>query len=1310
LSAIGLHNHCDRGSNIRLLDTTNKVEDMFITAHEQGYKGLAITDHESVSAHVKAIQSVRKLKDKGKLPMDFKLILGNEIYLLMDSYENVSENYKSGETKFPHFLLLATNKKAHEILRLLSSRAWERSFHTGMMERVPTLKSDLEELVKPNQGLIIGSTACLGSESSIYLMNAKLALENNDQKTAQINFDKTREFLKWGIETFGREYFYLELQPALSEEQIFVNKELVKFSDELNLKMIITTDSHFLRPEDRVIHKAFLNSKQADREVDSFYEACFIQNVKEIYERMNYLEKSIISESINNTLLIGDLCEDYTIEHDPIIPKIELPEFELSHMFKQGYEQYGYLGKMAYSDNEQDRYMIKSIEDGFQEYIPYKTLTKEKFHQILARINMELGELWEISTKLNQAMTSYYITIREIINIIWDDCGGNSLVGSGRGSAAGFLINYLLGITQVNPLEYGIELPHWRHLHKSRPDIPDIDIDTEANKRPQIIKALRDRFGSNKVLQVCTFGTEKSKSALQTACRGLEYDSDIGLHLSGMIPFERGENWSLTDCFFGNEEEGRKPIKAFINEVEKYPNLKETALKIEGLVNKRSIHAGGVIIFNDDYYKSNAMMKAPNGDPITQYNLGDSEAVGNVKLDLLTIKALDKIRATLDMLVEHEEIEWTLNLRKTFDHYLHPDNIEKVDTKIYEMLGSGEILDLFQFSTDIGIQTSKKVKPKNLLETASANSLMRLMSDGDEQPIDVFVKYKNDISIWYREMKEFGLNDDEINIMEEHLLKLNGVADTQESVMLISMDERVAGFDVKLANKLRKAIAKRSKEALEEVESEFFKGGERLGTRSELLDYVWNVQIKRQLGYAFSILHTLAYSLVAVQEVNLNYKYNPLYWQTACLTVNSGSGDEANADAKNKSTDYGKVASAIGNIMQRGISVSLPSINKAGFGFKPDLKNNSIIYGLKGINGIGDEIVHEIIKNRPYESFDDFYEKLYKTKLVKKGHVKQLIKAGSFDEFGDRVEMMKTFLLKEFSPNQTLTTANLSKAIDMGIIPEELSHIELLFNFKKYISKSVHKTLTNPKDKILKLDHNAIPYFQQHFTEDSVVDNDGTYIYISEKLFKKEYDTMMEQGKEWLSQDSTVRLFNQSAFLEEWETHASGTVSQWEMDSVSFYHGEHELEHVDSLKYSLSKYSDLPETPVVTKEKPSKKDDRVFYEYDLSRIVGTVLDSDKNKHTVSLLTPDGVVAIKFYGNTFSQYSKQISEKNSKGKKTVLEKSWFTRGNKLLLTGYRRGNQFIPKVYRNSVYKHAIALINNVEEDGSIIMTTERIRN
>lgn len=1303
---ISLHNHTDL-SNIRLLDCVVQVEELIRTSNNLGYKGVAITDHESIASHIRAIQKARELKEKGEISQDFKVILGNEIYLC-DSME-VKNNYKSGITKFPHFILISKSKKGHELLRYLSSKAWENSFYTGMMERTPTVKSELARVVKENPNHLIATTACLGSESSIHLLEIKNAEEQGNIDKANFHREKLNEFINWCIDVFGKENFFIELQPALSEEQIYVNNKLIPIADYYGLKRIVATDTHYLRPEDRVVHKAFLNSKEGEREVDSFYEACFLQTEEEVYDRMNYINKDIIEDALNNTLLIGNMIEDYTIEHDPIIPKIELPEFEVRHMFKPAYDKYEYINKMAYSDNEQDRYMVKLLEDGFEENIPFNVLTKERFHLILSRINMELEELWEISIKLNQAMTSYYVTVREIINIIWnDECGGNSLVGSGRGSAAGFLINYLLGITQVNPLEYGIELPHWRHLHKSRPDIADIDIDTEGSKRPQIIKALKNHFGSNKVLQVCTFGTEGSKSALQTACRGLGIDSDIALYLSGMIPFERGANWSLSDCFYGDDEKERKPIKEFIREVEKYPHLKETALKIEGLVNKRSIHAGGVILFNEDYYKSNAMMKAPNGDYVTQYNLTDSEAIGNVKFDLLTIEALDKIRTTLDMLLEHKQIEWKGNLRKTFHHYLHPDNIEKTESKIYDMLGSGEVLDLFQFSTEIGVETAKKVKPSNLLETASANSLMRLMSDGgEEQPIDTFIKYKNDISLWYEELNNYNLNDEEIKVLEEHLLKLNGVAETQESVMLLSMDKRIAGFDVKIANKLRKAIAKKSKKDLAEVEQKFFEYGKKLGNRDEILNYVWNVQIKRQLGYSFSVLHTLAYSLVAIQEINLNYKYNPLFWQTACLSVNAGSTEleTIEEDHKNKSTDYGKIAAAIGNIRQRGVKVSLPDINKAKFGFTPDLENDAIIFGLKGMNGIGDDVVHTIIEHRPYTSFKDFLVRMFDTKIIKNGQMLQLIKGGCFDSFGERKEIMKQFVQHTFEPKKQLNMQNMNMLVEKDLIPEKFNLNVRFFKYKNYISKNIFEIVKKPKDKLFILDDISQQFFEQHFSEDCIVKMAEGRLVISEKKFKSEYDKKMEDLKGWLSNKETLNYVNEQLFNEAWEEVNNDSISKWEMDSLSFYYHDHELAHANNDKYDISTFSELPEKPVVTKEYVSRGIPR--QEFQLSRLAGTVLDKDKNKHQVTLLTTDGVVTVKFYAGAFSHYNKQISRPISKDKKEVIEPSWFTRGNKLLVTGFRRGNKFVPRKYKDSIYQHTVALIRDIDQEGNLILQTER---
>src|SRR5699024_7068488 len=327
-----------------------------------------------------------------------------------------------------------------------------------------------------------------------------------------------------------------------------------------------------------------------------------------------------------------------------------------------------------------------------------------------------------------------------------------------------------------------------------------------------IMSALRDYFGEDRLLSVATFGTETSKSALRSSMKGLGYNSDDATYLGSLIESSRGAIRSLKDSLSGDDGE---PINTQLKtEMEKYPKLTETALSIESLINKSSSHAGGVYIYNQPYWKTNASMRAPSGMLTTQFNLKDSEYLGDVEYDILTTEAMDKLREGLDLLLEHEEIEWQGNLKKTFNKYFHPTNLEYDDPRLYEMMASGEIPDLFQFTTEIGVGTLAKVKPKSLLDVSVASNLMRLQApEGKEQPVDTFSRYQKDISLWYQEMEEYNLTEEEVAILEEHLLPLNGVCDSQESLMAMVMDKRISDFDRKWANKLRKAIAKKDPQA-----------------------------------------------------------------------------------------------------------------------------------------------------------------------------------------------------------------------------------------------------------------------------------------------------------------------------------------------------------------------------------------------------------------------------------------------------------------------------------------------------------------
>ncbi len=817
-------------SQLRMLDCIVKVPQLIKQAASLGLSGVAITDHESVSGHVRFIQTIKSMKSSGELPEDFKGILGNEIYLV-DKLNISEDGKKSCDSPFYHYILLAKDEIGHKQLRELSSLAWDNSFYTGRMERVPTLKSDLEHVVKSNPGHLISTTACLGGE----LGKSLLAGENY------------MDFLLWNQQLFGKD-FYLEMQPGLSEEQIKLNREIVKLKHQLGIKATIACDVHYLKQEDREIHAAYLNSRDdEERELGDFYESTWMMTNEQIHQRMDYLGYEEVEDALKCSLEIGEKVEEYDLYCPTIVPGADIPDFELSDFFGNYYDRYEYISKFAHSDNVYDRYLLKLIEDGYYEKIPYTTFGKVKFFETLDRIEVELKEMWLVTEKLGTSISSYYISTLELVNIMWEE--GDSLVGVARGSVTGMFTMYLIGITQMNPLQWG--LPHWRHISHEKVELSDVDIDTQQDRRLKIIEAVKRRRGERKVLNCSTFKTEGSKSAIITAGRGLGLDSDITQYLSNLIPVTRGQTWSLHDCLYGNEEKERQRQTEFANEVKKYDKLLETAMTIEGLICGRSIHASAVYLFNEDFLAHNARMKAPNGIYITQFNMKDSDYCSGLKMDFLTIQALDKIRTCMNLLIDAGYMKWQGSLRATYNKYLHPDVLDYDTKEMWDMVAKNDVTDLFQFDTAVGLQAAKRIKPHSLVELATANSIMRLMVSGEgaEQPIDTYIRYKNDINEWYKCMRdEYHLTESEIKILEKYLLPVYGVGDTQEIVMEISMDDHISGFNVTQSNKLRKGIAKKDEKLQEAMKKMFFEHGKEIGTSENLLNYIWKEVIGKQLG------------------------------------------------------------------------------------------------------------------------------------------------------------------------------------------------------------------------------------------------------------------------------------------------------------------------------------------------------------------------------------------------------------------------------------------------------------------------------
>lgn len=318
-----------------------------------------------------------------------------------------------------------------------------------------------------------------------------------------------------------------------------------------------------------------------------------------------------------------------------------------------------------------------------------------------------------------------------------------------------------------------------------------------------------------------------------------------------MVPVTRGSTWSLHDCIYGNEEKEREPVPAFEREIRSYPNLLEVAMGIEGLICGRSIHASAVYVFNDDFTKHNARMKAPNGVYTTQFNMRDSDYCGGLKMDFLTIEGLDKIRLTMDQLIKEGYMEWQGTLRDTYNKYLHPDVLDYTTKEMWDWVSENKVVDLFQFDTQTGLQAAKRIKPHSLEELAAANSVMRLMvtEEGQEQPIDTYIRFKNDIEQWYSLMRDkYRLTDKEICVLEKYLKSNYGVGDTQEIVMEISMDPNIANFSVADSNKLRKSIAKKKPALQMAMKEQFFKRGKELKTSDNLLNYIWKEVVGKQLG------------------------------------------------------------------------------------------------------------------------------------------------------------------------------------------------------------------------------------------------------------------------------------------------------------------------------------------------------------------------------------------------------------------------------------------------------------------------------
>lgn len=425
-----LHTH-SHYSNLRLPDAINTPQKLVDRAYEIGLAGIALTDHEALGGHVE----LDKLKTKyAEIDPNFKIAHGNEIYLV--------ENRENGQ-KYWHFILIAKDKIGFKALKELSSIAWSNSYFDRGMERVPLLKEELKEVMERyGKGHIIGSSACLGSEVDHCIVMMETAKTIEEKKEWN---QKLIDHINFCIDVFGKEDFYLEVQPAKSKEQIIVNNRMPAVANYFGLKVVVSTDAHYLTREERTVHKAFLNSKDGDREIDTFYETTWLQTTEEVIE---HLEGTAIDyeEVAKNTLEIYNKIENFSLANKQQVPQVEVKDYPKV----KGNTGYQILDSLLESDEPQERYWVNQCLDKMRELDIYN-------ETYLSRLEEEADIKKHIGNQLDTCVFAYPIFLQHYINMFWEV---GSTVGAGRGSACSGLNHYLLGVTQLDPIKY--ELPFWR--------------------------------------------------------------------------------------------------------------------------------------------------------------------------------------------------------------------------------------------------------------------------------------------------------------------------------------------------------------------------------------------------------------------------------------------------------------------------------------------------------------------------------------------------------------------------------------------------------------------------------------------------------------------------------------------------------------------------------------------------------------------------------------------------------------------------------------------------------------------------------
>ena len=951
-----------------ILDGQSSIKKLVDKAIGNGMKGMAITDHGDmfgIKEFHDIVNGVNKgRKKEGKEP--FKPIFGCEMYVARYGPKE-QKNGKEDQGGY-HLIVLAKNYQGYKNLIKLVSRSWTDGYYM----RPRTDHADLE---KYHEGLIVCS-ACIAGEVPKKILNGDI--------------EGARKSIEWHQRVFGDDY-YLELQrhevqdPSISANretfplQQQANKVLIELAREYGIKLICSNDSHFVDQENAEAHDHLLclsTNKDLDDPTRMLYSK---QEWFKTREEMNEVFADV-PEALSNTLEILDKVEFYSLDHDPIMPFFPIPEdFGTEEQWRQKYTEEDLYKEFTTDENGQNPLPAEEGEKKIKKLGGYDKLYRIKFEaDYLGKLAYEGAAKrygtplpkevddrvrFELHIMKTMGFPGYFLIVQDFINSARDELG--VMVGPGRGSAAGSVVAYCLGITKIDPLKY--DLLFERFLNPDRISLPDIDTDFDDDGRGRVLKWVEDKYGHENCAHIITYASMATKNSIKDVARVEKLPLPISNALCKAIPdrLPDGMKMNLPNAIkctpeLREAEASSDPVLA---------NTIKYAKMLEGTVRGTGIHACGFIICRDPISDWVPVSTADDPDfkdtktNCTQYDGHVIESTGLIKMDFLGLKTLSEMKEACAVIKQTRGIDVDL------------DNIPIDDPKTYELYQQGRTVGTFQFES-AGMQKHlRDLKPTVFEDLIAMNALYR---PGPMEYIPSFIRRKHgEEPITY-----------DIPIMEKYLKDTYGITVYQEQVMLLS--RLLANFTRGESDALRKAMGKKKKDIVDAMKPKFIEGGQKNGYDPKVLDKIWG-DWEAFASYAFNKSHAACYSWVAYQTAYLKANY-PAEFMAAIMS--------------RRRDQITEITKLMDECKQMDIKTLGPDVNESYQKFGVN-KKGEIRFGLAAIKGMGDGAAQAIIdereKNGPYKSIFDFAQRVSFANVNRKAY-ESLALSGGFDSFGIRRE------------------------------------------------------------------------------------------------------------------------------------------------------------------------------------------------------------------------------------------------------------------------------------------------------------------